>query len=77
MNWRQNNEKFLVTADIGYVVGHLRYGHFEGIVEAESEEALKEMMKEDDFDRRLDIFVDGYSINDYGDIGKYEYEEMR
>lgn len=70
-------KKFLVTADLDYVSGHLRYGHLEGVVEAESEKALKEMMKEENFARHLDIFVDDYSIDDYGDIGEYEYEEMR
>ena len=69
-------KKFLVTADIGYVVGHLRSGHFEGIVEAESEEALKEMMKKGNFARHLDVIVDDYSVDGYGDIGEYEYEEV-
>lgn len=69
-------KKFLVTADLGYVVGHLRYGHFEGIVKAESEETLKEMMKKGSITKYLDIVVDDYSIDDYGDIGEYEYEEV-
>lgn len=70
-------KKFLVTADLDYVSGYLRYGHLEGIVEAESEEALKEMMKKKYFARHLDVIVDDYSVDDYGDIGEYEYEEMR
>ena len=69
-------KKFLVTADLDYVAGYLRYGHLEGIVEAESEEVLKEMMKKKNFTRHLDIIVDDYSVNDYGDIGEYEYEEV-
>lgn len=64
-------KKFLVTADLGYVVGYLKYGHLEGIVEAESEEALKEMMKKGNFTKYLGVVVD-----DYGDIGEYEYEEV-
>ena len=66
--------KFLVTADLEYVSGHLRYGHLEGVVEAGSEEELKEMFKEDYFNERLDIIVDSFRIDDYGDIGEYEYE---
>ncbi len=69
-------KKFLVTADLGYVVGHLRYGHFEGIVKAESEEALKEMMKKENFPKYLDVVVDDYNVDNYGDIGEYEYEEV-
>lgn len=69
-------KKFLVTADLDYVAGYLRYGHLEGIVKAESEEALKEMMKKKNFVRYLDVVVDDYRIDDYGDIGEYEYEEV-
>lgn len=64
-------KKFLVTADLDYVDGHL-----EGIVEAESEEALKEMMKKENFPKYLDVVVDDYSVDNYGDIGEYEYEEV-
>lgn len=69
-------KNFLVTADLDYVVGYLRYGHLEGIIQAESEEALKEMIKEKNFDQYLDVVVDDYSIDDYGDIGEYEYKEV-
>lgn len=64
-------KKFLVTADLDYVDGHL-----EGIVEAESEEALKEMMKKENFPKYLDVVVDDYNVDNYGDIGEYEYEEV-
>jgi hypothetical protein len=64
--------KFYVSADVDYVVGHLRYGHFEGVVEAESEEELKEMMKDRYFHHRLDLVVDDYEVDDYGDIGEYQ-----
>lgn len=66
--------KFLVRANVGYVVGHLRYGHLEGEVEAESEEALKEMMKDKYFGDWLNLVVDGYSVDDVGDVGEYKYE---
>ena len=64
-------KKFLVTAALDYVDGHL-----EGIVEAESEEVLKEMMKEGGITEYLDVVVDDYSIDDCGDINEYEYEEV-
>lgn len=66
--------KFNVYADVDYVSGYLRYGHFEGVVEAESEEELKEMMKDKYFRDYLDLVVDDYRIEDYGDIGEYTYE---
>lgn len=69
-------KKFLVTAALGYVTGYLRYGHLEGIVEAESEEVLKEWIKEKDFDQYLEVVADDYEIDSYGDIGEYEYEEV-
>ena len=37
--------KFKVYKDLDYVIGHLRYGHFEGIVEAEDEEELEKCLK--------------------------------
>ena len=64
--------KFRVTADVGYVSGHLRYGHLEGVVEAESENKLKKMMKSPGFDDLLDLVVDDYRVDDYGDVGEYE-----
>ena len=69
--------KFLVRADVGYVVGHLRYGHLEGEVEAESEEELKEMMEDEYFSDWLDLVVDGYRVEDYGDVGEYKYEVIK
>ena len=69
--------RFLVRADVGYVVGHLRYGHLEGEVEAESEEKLKEMMKDKYFSDWLDLVVDGYRVEEYGDVGKYKYEVIK
>ena len=34
--------KFKVTQECDYVQGHLRYGHYEGIVEVKDEDELKE-----------------------------------
>ena len=68
--------KFRVTADLGWVSGHLRYGHLEGIVEAESEEALEIKMKNPDFRDILDLVVDDYEVDDYGDVGEYEITKV-
>lgn len=69
--------KFRVSADVGYVMGHLRYGHLERVFEVESEEQLKEMMKDPDFKYNLELVIDDYEVDDFGDIGKLEYEEIK
>lgn len=68
--------KFRVTADLDWVSGHLRYGHLEGIVEAESEEALEIKMKNPDFRDILDLVVDDYEVDGYGDVGEYEITKV-
>lgn len=70
-------KKFFVTADLDYITGHLRYGHLEGIIEAESEEALKEMIKEKGFDQYLEVVADNYEIVSYGDVNEYKYKEVK
>lgn len=61
--------KFRVTRDTDYVMGHLRYGHAEGIVEVESEEELRKLIESDAIYDYLDLVVDSYSVEDvcYGD----------
>ena len=69
--------KFRVTQDLDYVVGYLRYGHKEGIVEAESEDELREMIDSGEIFDYMDVEVDNYSIEDYDDGGnKVEWERI-
>ena len=68
--------KFKVTANVDYVMGHLRYGHLEGIIEAKSEEKLKEMLKDPDVRYDLELVVDDYEVDDYGNISEFEYEVL-
>lgn len=65
---------YKVYADLDYVSGYLRYGHLEGEIKCESEEKLKEMIKNGTIHNYLEVVVDDYSVEDYGDIGEYEYE---
>ena len=68
--------KFRVTQEANYVMGHLRYGHREGIVEADSkEDALKVIVgNEDDY---LDIVIDDYEIEDADfENNPFEIEEV-
>lgn len=70
-------KKFRVTQDLDYVVGHLRYGHKEGIVEVESEDELKEMIDSGEIFDYMDVEVDDYSVEDYDDGGnKVEWEQI-
>ena len=59
--------KFALHQDLDYVMGYLRYGHKEGIIEVENEEELKELIKQGDLD--MDLIVDDYSVDDYDDGG--------
>lgn len=68
--------KFKVTQRLDYVQGYLRYGHREGIVEAESLEEAKMLVEDDPC--ILDIVVDSYSIEGCDDGGNpFEFEEVK
>ena len=68
---------YKVYADLDYVSGCLRYGHLEGEIKCESEEELKEMIKNGTIQEYLEVVVDDYSVEDYGDIGEYEYQLVK
>lgn len=57
--------KFMVTADLDWIMGYLRYGHMEGIVEVDSREELDELIYTGEIRQFLDIVVDDYRIEDY------------
>ena len=68
--------KFRVTQEANYVMGHLRYGHREGIVEADSKEDALKLIEgnEDDY---LDIVIDDYEIEDADfENNPFEIEEL-
>ena len=60
--------KFKVIQEADYVIGHLRYGHREGIIEAESKEEALKLLENGEADS-LDLIVDDYEIEDadFGD----------
>lgn len=60
-------KKFKVTIPLDYVQGHLRYGHLEAIVDAETAEEAEKMVKEAPLKHGW-VEVDDYSIEDYGDF---------
>lgn len=55
--------KFRVEIACDYVSGHLRYGHLEGVVEAETEEEAKQKAVESPY--ILELVVDDYRVDDY------------
>lgn len=55
--------KFKLYQDAEYVAGHLRYGHREGIIEADTaEEALEKV--NDDPGAYMNFVLDDYEIDD-------------
>lgn len=56
--------KFRVRQDADYVMGHLRYGHRAGIIEAESVEDALDKLKNHNYTDYLDLVVDDYEVED-------------
>lgn len=60
------------SIDLGYIMGHLRYGHVECSIPKDFEEEFLGMSPEEQKQYVLDegaIIVDDFEIDDYGDIG--------
>lgn len=68
---------YKVSQDADYVMGHLRYGHREGVIEADSKEDALNKLKNEGYTDYLDLVVDDYSVEDvcYGD-NEFEIEEV-
>ena len=69
--------KFKVFQDADYVQGHLRYGHREGIIEADSKEDALNKLKNEDYTDYLYLEIDDYEVDSlyYGD-NEFEIEEI-
>ncbi len=69
--------KFKVSQEADYITGHLRYGHREGVIEANSKEDALDKLKNKGYTDYLDLKVDDYEVEDvdYGD-NKFEIEEV-
>ncbi len=67
--------KFIVTQELDYITGHLRYGHREGIIEADSLVEAKKKIEEKGGEDYLNLVVDDCRIEDWsaGD-NPFEYE---
>lgn len=68
----------LITAEVDYVIGYLRYGHWELSLEGKELEEFKNSSKEDQESYLKDngsFVLDDYEINDYGDLQEIKIEE--
>ena len=69
--------KFKVTQQADYIIGNLRYGHREGVIEADSKEDALNKLKNDGYTDYLNTVVDDYSIDDAEfDDNPFEIEEL-
>lgn len=69
--------KFKVTQQADYIIGHLRYGHRKGVIEADSKEDALNKLKNDGYTDYLNTVVDDYSIDDAEfDDNPFEIEEL-
>lgn len=74
------NKKVKFNIPLDYVIGYLRYGHKEGILEL-TEEEFKELQEDpldfiynQDILYDLDLVIDDYRVEDYGDVLEVNYE---
>lgn len=74
--------KVFVEASLDYIMGHLRYGHYEGELEISEEdiEIFKndpmKYIKDNQLQDDLNLVVDDYSVDGIGTIDEVSYEEI-
>ena len=65
-------KKYKVSVPTDYVAGHLRYGHYETEIEAESLEKVKEYINSNEGKEYIkevaEFEVDDYEIDDIGSL---------
>ena len=79
----KKEHKVAITANLDYVIGHLRYGHKEGTIKLTDDE-FREFEKNptkfiDKYNilNELELFIDDYEIDDYGSIESIDWEEVK
>ena len=63
----------LISKNLNYVSGHLRYGHRELEVDEEKWNSMSDSEKDKFFDDNAEIIVDDYEIDDWEDSDE-DYE---
>ena len=76
-----NKKKYNIDIPVGWIMGYLKYGHFEGTVELTDEEVEKiknrtMTPKDIAYEYGLDLIVDEYEVNDYGGLEDPIIEEL-
>lgn len=71
-----------VDAYVNYLIGHLRYGHYEGVITIEDDEFEDfkknpvQWITNNDYKYDLDFKVDDYEIDCIGDIDEVSWNEI-
>ena len=79
----KKEHKVSITAELEYVVGHLRYGHKEGTIKLtdnefkEFEKNPTEFIDKHDILSELELFIDDYEVDSYGPIESIGWEEVK
>ena len=60
--------KYLVYAPVDYVIGHLRYGHFEAEIEIPDEKLNDEEWILEAVRNAGELIIDDFEVDGYGDI---------
>lgn len=74
--------KIFVNANAEYVMGHLRYGHYEGTLDLTDEEFKEFKENPTDFLNKHDchydfeFFIDDWEIDDIGDMESPTWKEI-
>ena len=85
MEQEKKTKKIFINYPVNYIIGHLRYGHKEGIIEMtekEYEEFQKnpaKWLKEDEDERisDLELLVDDWEIDEYdSEITDVKFKEI-
>ena len=65
----------IASVELGYLMGHLRYGHIECTIPEDFKEEFLKMSKEEQKEYVIDggrVVVDDFEIDDLGDYGDVE-----
>lgn len=74
--------KVKLCLNLDYIMGYLKYGHYEGELSIPDEDFdsfttdPQKYIKEKDLEDSLKLVVDGYSVENVGDIYKASWEEI-
>ena len=68
--------KYLVYAPVDYVIGHLRYGHFEAEIEIPDDKLNDEEWILERVRNVGELLIDDFEVDGYGDIELGEVKKI-